>query len=303
MRHLRAWLLRCAGLFHREQGSRDFAEELETHLQMHVEDNLRSGMNPEEARRHALIRLGGIAQTKERYRDRNTLPALEILWSDIRFGLRVLWKNRGFAIVAIATLALGIAGNTAIFSIVNAVLLNPLPFPHPEQLVALDESKPNFNQGSISYPNFLDWQKDNRTFSAMAVARLYGFSLTGKGEAEQIKAELITRDFFLCSASARSLAAPSQPLKSSPAPLPLRSSVKGYGGANSMRRGKSWDKASRSTAVATPSSASSRQAFNWCCQASASATSMRPFASGTIRCSCIATPVLASMASAGSSLE
>ena len=196
MRRLRAWMLRCVGLFRQEQGSREFAEELETHLQMHVEDHLRSGMTPEEARRQALIRLGGITQTKERYRDRRTLPAFEILWNDIRFGLRVLWKSRVFTIVAIITLALGIGGNTAIFSIVNAVLLNPLPFPHPEQLVALDESKPNFNQGSISFPNFLDWQKNNRTFSGMAVTRFFGFSLTGKGEAEQVKAELITRDFF-----------------------------------------------------------------------------------------------------------
>lgn len=196
MRRLRAWLLRWAGLFRSEQGTRNFADELETHLQLHTEDNIRAGMSPEEARRHALIRLGGIQQTKERYHDRHTLPMLEVLWNDTRFGLRVLWKNRGFTMVAILTLALGIGGNTAIFSIVNAVLLNPLPFPHPEQLVALHESKPNFNQGSISYPNFLDWQKSNRTFSEMAIARRYGFSLTGKGEAEQVNAEFITRNFF-----------------------------------------------------------------------------------------------------------
>jgi predicted permease len=98
--------------------------------------------------------------------------------------------------VAIVTLALGIGGNTAIFSIVNGVLLNPLPFPQPEQLVAVDESKPNFDQGSISYPNFLDWQKDNHSFSAMAVARFYGFSLTGKGAAEQVNAEFISGSFF-----------------------------------------------------------------------------------------------------------
>ena len=196
MRHLRAWLLRWAGLFRSGQGSRDFAEELENHLYLHIQDNLRAGMSPEEARRQALIRLGGVQQTKEHYRNRRTLPALEILWNDIRFALRVLWKSRGFTIVAVITLALGIGGNTAIFSIVNAVLLNPLPFPHPEQLVALDESKPNFNQGSISYPNFLDWQKDNRTFSGMAIARPYSFSLTGKGEAEQVRTDFITRNFF-----------------------------------------------------------------------------------------------------------
>jgi predicted permease len=196
MRHLRAWLLRCAGLFRNEQGGSEFSEELEAHLQMHIEDNLRSGMNPQEARRQALIKLGGVQQVKEKYRERRSLPLLEMLWSDIRFGARVLWKSRGFTIVAIVTLALGIGGNTAIFSIVSGVLLHPLPFPQPEQLVALHESKPNFNQGSISYPNFLDWQKDNRTFSAIAVARRYAFSLTGKGEAEQVNAEFVSGSFF-----------------------------------------------------------------------------------------------------------
>src|SRR2546422_8138413 len=100
-------------------------------------------------------------------------------WQDVRYGLRVLGKNPGFTAVALVTLALGIGANTALFSIVNGVLLNPLPFHEPEQLVALSESKPNFAQGSISYPNFLDWQKENHTFSTMAIARNYGFSLTG----------------------------------------------------------------------------------------------------------------------------
>jgi predicted permease len=196
MRRLRAWLLRCAGLFRQEQGSRDFADEIESHLQMHIADNLRSGMTPQEARRQALLKLGGVQQTREQYRNRTSLPMLEMLASDIRFGARVLWKSRGFTIVAIVTLALGIAGNTAIFSIVNGVLLNPLPFAQPEQLVAVNESKPNFDQGSISYPNFLDWQKDNHTFSAVAVARGSAFSLTGKGEAEQVNAEFVSGSFF-----------------------------------------------------------------------------------------------------------
>lgn len=196
MRRLRAWLLRCAGLFHTEQDSREFAEELDAHLQMHIEDNLRSGMNAREARRRALIKLGGVQQTKEKYRDRSSLPMLEMFWNDIRFGARVLWKSRGFTIVAVVTLALGIGGNTAIFSIVNGVLLNPLPFPQPERLVALHESKPNFDKGSISYPNFLDWQKDNHTFSSMAVARRYAFVLTGRGEAEQVNGEFVSGSFF-----------------------------------------------------------------------------------------------------------
>jgi predicted permease len=196
MRRLRAWLLRFAGLLRTEQNGREFAEELEAHLQMHIDDNLRSGMDPHEARRQALIKLGGMQQTKEKYSNRRSLPVLEMLWSDICFGARVLWKNRGFTIVAIVTLALGIGANTAIFSIVDGVLMNPLPFPQPEQLVALHESKPNFDKGSISYPNFLDWQKDNHTFSSMAVARGYAFVLTGRGEAERVQAEFVSGSFF-----------------------------------------------------------------------------------------------------------
>src|SRR5579864_771168 len=103
-------------------------------------------------------------------------------WQDVRYGLRVLSKSSGFAIIAILTLALGIGVNTALFSIVNGVLLNPLPFPNPDQLAVLHESKPNFEGGSISYPNFRDWQKDNHSFSALAISRSNAFTLTGTGE-------------------------------------------------------------------------------------------------------------------------
>jgi len=108
----------------------------------------------------------------------------------------MLRKNPAFTVVAVLTLALGIGANTALFSVVNGVLLNPLPFRESDKLVALSESKPNFSQGSISYPNFRDWQTDNHTFSAMAIARGYAFSLTGMGEAEQVNAEFISSDFF-----------------------------------------------------------------------------------------------------------
>jgi len=111
-------------------------------------------------------------------------------------GLRMLRRSPGFTAVAVLTLALGIGGNTAIVSIVNDVLLNPLPFPQPDRLVALHEGKPNFETGSISYPNFLDWQKDNRVFSAMALARRYAFNLTGRGDAKRVQAEFVSADFF-----------------------------------------------------------------------------------------------------------
>ena len=118
------------------------------------------------------------------------------LMEDIRYGLRMLRKSPAFTVVAVITLGLGIGANTAIFSVVNGVLLNPLPFPHPKELVTLHESKPNFEAGSISYPNFRDWQKENHTFSALAMVRRYSFSLTGAGEAEQVDAEFVSSDFF-----------------------------------------------------------------------------------------------------------
>src|SRR3954451_8777163 len=118
------------------------------------------------------------------------------LLQDLRYALRQFRKEPGLAAVVIITVALGIGANTALFSVVNGVLLNPLPYPHPEQLVALRESKANFEFGSIPYPNFRDWQKDNRTFSSMAVWRNSAFSLTGRGEAEQVNGQFISSDFF-----------------------------------------------------------------------------------------------------------
>jgi predicted permease len=118
------------------------------------------------------------------------------LIQDIRYGLRGLWRHPGFTIVAACSLALGIGANTAIFSVVNGVLLNPLPYPQPEQLVTIHQSKPNFEQGAMPYPNFRDVQKQNQTFSAMAISRSFGFSLMGAGEPERVDARLVSADFF-----------------------------------------------------------------------------------------------------------
>ncbi len=118
------------------------------------------------------------------------------MFQDLRLGLRMLLKNPGFSAVIVATLALGIGANVALFSVVNGVLLNPLPLPQPDQLVTIAQSKPNFEAGAIPYPNFRDMQKENRTFSAMAISRGFGFSLIGSGEPEQVSARLVSADMF-----------------------------------------------------------------------------------------------------------
>ena len=115
---------------------------------------------------------------------------------DVRYAFRVLAKSPAFSIIAILTLALGIGANTAIFSVVNGVLLNPLPFHHPDQLVSMFEAIPNFDNGSISYPDFVDWRRMNRTFDGMAVYRSTGFNLSGTGEPEHLHGEMISAGFF-----------------------------------------------------------------------------------------------------------
>ena len=115
---------------------------------------------------------------------------------DLKLGLRMLLKHPGFTAVVVATLALGIGANVALFSIVNSVLINPLPFPEPDQLVTLDQSKQNFDRGAVPYPNFLDLQRENKTFSAMAISRSMGFSLIGAGEPERVSARLVSADMF-----------------------------------------------------------------------------------------------------------
>src|SRR5262249_14571277 len=120
---------------------------------------------------------------------------MHTLMKDIRFGIRSLLRQPGFTAIAVITLGLGIGINTALFSVVNGVLLNPLPFPQPEQLVTFDQSKPNFETGAIPYPNFLDLRKENQTFAAMTILRPTSFSLIGAGEAERLTGRYVSADF------------------------------------------------------------------------------------------------------------
>ncbi|HKF51349.1 MAG TPA: ABC transporter permease [Candidatus Acidoferrales bacterium] len=196
MKSLRAFFSRFSALFHRSARDRDFSAELDSHLQLHIDENLARGMDPAEARRHALIKLGGLAQTTQHYRARRGLPFLETLMQDLRYAARMLAKSPGFTAVAILTLALGIGATTAIFSVVNGVLLNPLSYPHPNQLVEIAEHDPPFSESSLSYPNFLDWERGNHSFQALAAYRQNDASLTGSGEPQYVKVTQVSAAFF-----------------------------------------------------------------------------------------------------------
>jgi predicted permease len=193
---IRQSLLRCFSFFRRARLDQELDEEMAAHLELAIADYMREGMSAEEARRQALIQFGGREQAKEEHRDMRGLPLLEVLLQDVRFALHMFRKNLGFTIVAVLTLALGIGANTALFSIVNGVLLNPLPYQQPERLVALYTRNAQFQHSSISYPNFLDWRRSNESFSDMAAFRASNFNLTGTGDAERLPANMISGAFF-----------------------------------------------------------------------------------------------------------
>jgi predicted permease len=198
MRQLRAWLVRLGGLFHKERRDRELTEELESHLHMHIEDNLRSGMSPAEARRIALIKLGGVEQTKETYRDRCGLPWLEILMQDVRFALRMLRKSPSFTSIAVLTLALGIGANTAIFSVINGLLLHPVGIPDANRLVVIQEKyvKLNLNGIPLSPPNFADVRDSREVFASAAALKESNFNYTSGGNPERLIGAQVSIEWF-----------------------------------------------------------------------------------------------------------
>src|SRR5437667_2745016 len=200
MRQLRALFFRLAAHFRKAQRDRDLAAEMESHLQMHIEDNLRSGMSPAEARRQAFIKLGGIEQTKEIYRDRRSLPFFETMLQDFRYGARMLRKNPGFTAVVVLTVALGVGANAAIFSVVHAVLLKSLPYPESDRLVMVWEKVSLLNyqndENNPSPGNFSDWKNQNTVFEGIGAYRNRSFNLTGSGEPVRVEGEQVSAGLF-----------------------------------------------------------------------------------------------------------
>jgi len=198
MRRLRAWFSRLGGVFDKERSERELSAEMESHLAMHVEDNIRAGMSPQQARREAIMKLGGVERTKESYRERRGLPLVESFSQDIRHGFRMLRKSPGFTAVAILTLALGIGANSAIFSIVQGVLLAPLPYSQPDRLVLIREYNRTLKHPVwVSHPDFLDWQRGSRSFQQMAgQGGSDDYNLTSPGTPERLEGRTISSGFF-----------------------------------------------------------------------------------------------------------
>jgi predicted permease len=163
---LRALTARVLGLFHAGNAETDFSNELESHIAFHVEDGIRAGLSPVEARRRALLQLGCAEQTRQAYRERATLPWLETLLYDLRYALRGLRRNPIFAVTVIVTLALAIGATTAVFSVVDRVLFRSLPFAHDERLVSVGLTAPIIPQEFMLGGSYYDWRDNQKPFAA-----------------------------------------------------------------------------------------------------------------------------------------
>ena len=181
----------------REKWEDEMNEELRFHIEQQTAANVATGMKPAEARRQALLQFGGTEGVKEGCREEKRGMWLETLWTDVRFGARMLRKSPGFTLVAVLTLALGIGANTAIFSIINGVLLRPLPFRDPGKLVTLWETEVSPGNYPLTGADYLDWQSQNRTLEATSLYEFArGFNASGAGEPEAAAAMATQANFF-----------------------------------------------------------------------------------------------------------
>ena len=198
----RNWLstmpMRLRSLFLRSRVDRELDEELLDHIAQKAALYVASGMTRDAARRKALIDLGGIEQTKESCRDQRRVAWLQDFFADVRYGARMLRNAPGFTAVAILTLALGIGANTAIFSVVDAAVLRPLPYPHASRLVLVFRANPKAGIGESepTYPDFTEIRDDTQVFSAVAGTASHDLTLTGRGEPTVVSTVVVTPQYF-----------------------------------------------------------------------------------------------------------
>jgi putative ABC transport system permease protein len=193
---LRDLLFRLRALFGIGRMDAELDEELQFHVNRQIEKCMQAGMSREEARRRVRLDFGGATQIAEDCREARGTRTVEALRQDVRYGLRTLRKNPGFTCVALITLALAIGANTAIFSVVYATLLRPLPYADPSRLVVINETHPRIGTISVSYLNFLDWRAQNHVFSGMAIAAGVGYNLAGVAQPETISGQAISSNFL-----------------------------------------------------------------------------------------------------------
>lgn len=190
--------LRLRSLFRRRQLDRELDEELRDHIDRKADEYVAKGMLPQEARRAALVEMRGVERCKDECRDTRRVDWIHDLIQDLRYGLRMLGKSPGFSAIVVAILTIGIGANTAIFSVVYAVLLKPLPFPHPGQLVFLSEANPQSGISSAfaSYDNFTEIRAQNHVFSELAGFTTHQLTFTGLGEPSPVDTAGITPELF-----------------------------------------------------------------------------------------------------------
>jgi predicted permease len=197
VRTLRSFLARVMGLLRSRHLDRELDDELAFHLQMHIDDNRRLGMSAVEARRDAMIRLGGVEQVKSTYRDRRGIPVLETTLQDLRFALRLMRRSPGFSAVVLLTLAIGIGANTVMFSIVNTLLLRPLPYREPDRLVSVQTVDAT---GRRPYwtapPDFYTYREETRTLEQLEAFYAGPYNLTGGPDPERLPALTVSSGFF-----------------------------------------------------------------------------------------------------------
>ena len=198
MSRLREWSSRAAAFVRRgrSRDAEDLNDELQFHLSMTEEQLRRDGMSADAARREARVRVGGLTQVAEAYRDQRGLPIAETLLQDLRYAVRTLARTPGFTLAALVTLALGIGANTAIFSVVNTVLLRPLPYKDPGRLVMIGDRGADGSPVNVGYATFHDLRDRSRTLSEMAAVRSWNPTLAGGGEAERLSAMRVTWNYF-----------------------------------------------------------------------------------------------------------
>jgi putative ABC transport system permease protein len=193
MDFIRILINRCAALLHKQDLDKDLDEELRIHIDLAVEENLQRGMTKLEARTAALRTFGGVAQTREAYRVQRGLPLIEMLARDVRYALRQLRRAPGFTLTAVLTLAIGIGGVAAVYTVVETVLLRPLPFDEPGRLVRLHEGIEHMlDEADLPAPDVIRFARDNQAFSQVAGYVASEFEVSGAGKPFQAKAERVT---------------------------------------------------------------------------------------------------------------